>query len=71
MSAIVTGIMIMAAAAIMYPFWPDSAVAGPLWSSVMMAGAGLFSVALGVWWKLDPGAARWERQFSRYLSNTD
>ena len=34
--------------AVMYPFWPDSAVLGPLWSSVVMGGAGLSIIIIGV-----------------------
>ena len=53
MTAIVAGIMVIVTAAVMYPFWPDRAFAGPLWSSLIMGGAGLFAVLLGVWWKLN------------------
>ena len=48
MKIIVAGVSTMAAGAIIYPFWPETAVLGPLWSSVVMAGIGLSIVIGGI-----------------------
>ena len=55
MTAILSGALVMLGAAIMYPFWPESAVLGPLWSSVAVGGVGLFSLLLGAWWTTSRG----------------
>ena len=52
MTAIAVGLMAIITAAVLYPFWPDTAVLGPLWSSIVMGGIGIFSILLGAWWKL-------------------
>ena len=46
MKTIMAGALTILFGAIMYPFWPDSAVLGPLWSSLVMGGIGL-SVVIG------------------------
>ena len=54
MNAIVTiivGLSMIITGGIMYPFWSDTAVLGPLWSSVVMAVIGLFTALAGAWWK--------------------
>ena len=50
MTAMLSGALVMIGAAIMYPFWPESAVLEPLWASVAVGGVGLFSLLLGAWW---------------------
>ena len=55
MTAIAVGVSMIIVAAVLYPFWPDTAVLGPLWSSVVMGGIGMFSILLGAWWKLSGG----------------
>ncbi len=50
MTGIFAGIIVMVFAAIMYPFWPDSAFLGNLWSSLVMGGVGIFTVLIGAWW---------------------
>lgn len=42
------GVATLIFGAVMYPFWPDSAVLGPLWSSVVMGGVGLSIIIGGV-----------------------
>ena len=49
---IVVGLSMIITGGVLYPFWPDTAVLGPLWSSVVMAGIGLFTALVGAWWKL-------------------
>lgn len=51
MTAIIVGAMVIVTAAIFYPFWPDTAPLGKLWSSIVLAGMGGFSVLIGAWWK--------------------
>lgn len=55
MNAIITiivGLSMVIIGGVLYPFWPDTAALGPLWSSVAMAGIGL-SIALGgICWSL-------------------
>ena len=46
MKTIVGGVSVMICAAVMYPFWSDTAVLGPLWSSLVMGGIGL-SIVIG------------------------
>ena len=46
MKTIMAGALTILFGAIMYPFWPDSAVLGPLWSSLVMGGIGL-SIVIG------------------------
>lgn len=48
MKTIVAGATVMVAAAVMYPLWSETAVLGPLWSSVVMGGVGLSIVIGGV-----------------------
>ena len=48
MKTIMAGALTILFGAIMYPFWPDSAVLGPLWSSLVMGGIGLSIVIGGV-----------------------
>ena len=55
MTAMLSGALVMIGGAVMYPFWPDSAVLGPLWSSVAVGGVGLFLLLLGVWWTASLG----------------
>ena len=55
MIAIAVGVMVIISAAVLYPFWPDTAVLGPLWSSVVMGSVGISSILLGTWWKLSGG----------------
>ena len=55
MTAIVVGVLVIITAAVLYPFWPDTAPLGPLWSSIAMAGMGVFSIVIGAWWKLNEG----------------
>ena len=46
-SLIGAGILIVITAAALYPFWPDSAVGGPLGASLIMGGGGLLTSLLG------------------------
>ena len=46
MKTIVGGVSVMICAAAMYPFWSDTAVLGPLRSSLVMGGIGL-SIVIG------------------------
>ena len=55
MTAIAVGVTAIISAVVLYPFWPDTAVLGPLWSSVVMGGVGISSILLGTWWKLSGG----------------
>ena len=52
MTAIIVGAMVIITAGILYPFWPDTAPLGNLWSSIVMAGMGGYSILIGAWWKL-------------------
>ena len=55
MNAIITiivGVSMIIVGGVSYPFWPDTAVLGPLWSSVAMAAIGLSIALIGVCWKL-------------------
>ena len=55
MNAIVTiivGVSMIIVGAVSYPFWPDTAVLGPLWSSVAMAAIGLSIAIGGLCWSL-------------------
>ena len=51
MAAIIVGASMIIFAAVMYPFWPDRAVAGPLWSSIIMGGIGVTAILVGAWWR--------------------
>lgn len=42
------GVSVLLFGAVMYPFWPDSAILGALWSSVVMGGVGLSIIVGGV-----------------------
>ena len=56
MNAIVTimvGLSMIITGGIMYPFWPDTAVLGPLWSSVVMAGVGRSIAVGGLCWSMN------------------
>ena len=44
MKTIAVGVLTMVFGAAMYPFWPETTVLGPLWSSLVMGGAGLLIV---------------------------
>ena len=44
MKTIAVGALTMVFGPAMYPFWPETAVLGPLWSSVVMGGTGLLIV---------------------------
>ena len=44
MKTIAVGALTIVFGAAMYPFWPETAVLGPFWSSVVMGGAGLLIV---------------------------
>ena len=46
MKTIAVGALTMAFGAAMYPFWPETAVLGPFWSSVVMGG--IITAALGI-----------------------
>ena len=48
MKTIAVGALTMAFGAAMYPFWPETAVLGPFWSSAVMGGAGIITAALGI-----------------------
>ena len=48
MKTIAGGVSVMICAAAMYPFWSDTAVLGPLWSSLVMGGIGLSITIVGV-----------------------
>ena len=52
MKTIAGGVSVMICAAIMYPFWSDTAVLGPLWSSLVMGGIGLSIVISGTLFSL-------------------
>lgn len=46
MKTISAGVMTIVLGAAMYPFWSDTAVLGPFWSSAVMCGIGL-SIVIG------------------------
>lgn len=55
MNAIITiivGVSMIIVGGVSYPFWPDTAVLGPLWSSVAMAAIGLSIAIVGFCWSL-------------------
>ena len=46
MKTIAVGALTMVFGAAMYPFWPETAVLGPFWSSAVMCAIGL-SIVIG------------------------
>lgn len=52
MKFVISGATVALSGAIMYPFWPDTTVLGPVWSSAVMVGVGLSIAVGGVCWSL-------------------
>lgn len=48
-SLILAGILVVVAAAVSYPFWPDTVTAGPLGASLLMGGSGVAIIAAGAY----------------------
>lgn len=48
-SLFLAGVLVIIAAAISYPFWPDTVTAGPLGASLLMGGSGVAIIAVGAY----------------------
>lgn len=54
MKTISTGVTTMVLGAATYPFWSDTAVLGPFWSSAVLCGIGLSIVIVRILFYIKP-----------------